>query len=171
MCRNASNADVRTSILETLTSGSRCRALALPACCSTGPSDSTLPRTSRSPPDHVDLVQLGPVLARHIDLARGRVVRDAGEHVVAAARRVRIDIGEIDPAEHAAVGRRDACDPVVVPDVRPDFTLDALELVELRDRLVAVVHGDLTLRLERHGIEETKRRRAVAHDEMLAVVR
>src|SRR6478736_2713342 len=145
MCRNASNADVRTSILETLTSGSRCRALALPACCSTGPSDSTLPRTSRSPPDHVDLVQLGPVLARHIDLTRGRVVRDA--------------------VEHAAVGRRDACDPVVVSDVRPDFTLDELELVELRDRFVAVVHGDLTLRLERHGIEETKRRRAVAHDE------
>src|SRR4029078_12348268 len=126
MCRNASNADVRTSIGETLTSCSRCRALALLACCSTCPGDSTLPRTRGSPAVHVYLVELRPVLARHVDLARGGVVRDAVQHVVAAARRVRIDVGEIDPADHAAVGRRDACDPVGVPALSPHFATAAL---------------------------------------------
>src|SRR5262245_16759050 len=104
------------------------------------PRDSTLGGRRGSPPDNVDLVELRPVLARDVDLALGRVVRDAVQHVVAAARGVRVDLREVDPPEHAPVGGRDSCDPIVVPDVRPDLAFDELELVELLDRLIAVAH-------------------------------
>src|SRR5690606_30113417 len=70
-----------------------------------------------------------------------------------------------------AVRGRDPGDPVLVPDVGPDFAVDVLELVQAGDGLAAVAHGDLAHDREAVRIEKLQRRRAVAHDQELAVVR
>ena len=121
-------------------------------------------------PDDLDFVKLRPVLARDEQPLGSRVVGDAVQHRFAVARALRIQRAQVDEPEHLASRRRDARDAIVVPNVRPDLAVDVLELVQLRHRRAVGAHLDLARDGERLRIAETDRRRAVAHDELPAVV-
>src|SRR5690606_18236862 len=71
--------------------------------------------------DDLHLVQHRPVLPREDDALRGRVVRDAVQHILGAALRGGIKARRVDPPDDLAVVGIDARDPILVPDVRPDF--------------------------------------------------
>src|SRR5690606_11391087 len=83
-------------------------------------SGVTARRRSIPPRDDLDLVEHRPVLAGEDQTPGARVLRDAVQHVVRSALRGRVDARRVDPADDIAVVRIDACDPVLVPDVRPD---------------------------------------------------
>src|SRR5690606_32829356 len=76
---------------------------------------------SASEGDDLHLVQHRPVLAGDDETLRSLVVRDAVQHVLGTALGRGIDVRRVDPADHLAVTRIDACDPILVPDVRPDL--------------------------------------------------
>ena len=63
----------------------------------------------------------------------------------------------------------DARDVGRLPDVRPDLAVDALQLVELDHRLAGRGHLDAAGGLERLGVAERERRRAIAHHQAVAI--
>ncbi len=78
--------------------------------------------------------------------------------------------GQIHATDHAPRDGIDPHDPVGGPDVRVDLATDEFELVERFDRTAGVGDVEHAADCERHRIEETQPRGAVAHDERGAVV-
>src|SRR5690606_5850546 len=128
-------------------------------------------RAGVSKRDDLDLVKARPILAGDDQAPRCGIVRDPVQHVLAAALGRRINVARVDPADDLAVPRIDARDTVLVPDVRPDLAVDVLELVQPHDRTSLRAHADRANDFVRRGIEECDALGAVAHDQMLAVVR
>src|SRR5688572_23698042 len=133
-------------------------------------ADSTPARARGSRPNDFDLVELRPVLPRDEQPLGSRIVSDAVQDGFAAARALRIELGEVDETEHLAVHGRNTRDAIVVPDVGPDLAVDVLELVQSHERHAVAAHLDLTRNGKRLWIAEAEGRRAVAHDELPAVV-
>src|SRR5690606_33209775 len=115
------------------------RGRALPVGSDTQPSEAL----------DFDLVELRPVLARDEQAPRVGVVGDAVQNGLARSGAARIQRREIDEAENFASRRRNARDSILVPDVRPDLAIDVLELVQARDRQVAVADRELAHDVER----------------------
>ena len=99
-----------------------------------------------------------PQLAGDEQAIAGGVVGDPVQHVGAGALGRRQQAGQIDPAGDAAVLRRDARDPLGLPDVGEDLPLHVFELVEPLDRAVRVADRDAPGLLQRRGIDEAQLR-------------
>ncbi len=84
---------------------------------------------------------------------------------------VRQQAGEIDPGNHVSVVRIDACDPVRVPDIGVNLTLNKLQLVQLVDDRVPILHQDVVGFFEAIRVAKAKRRRAIAGDELFGGAR
>src|ERR1700677_4729078 len=113
------------------------------------------------------LKDLGPLLPGDEEAVTLGVVSDPVEHgfrvdpLIAGQQ-----AGEIDPGNHVSVLGIDARDQVCVPDICVDLTLDKFQLVQLVDDPGPVLHHDVMRFFEAVGIAETKRRCAVAGDEV-----
>src|SRR5205085_12605371 len=57
-----------------------------------------------------------------------------------------------------------------VPDICVDLAVDVLQLVQILDRPLALGHADLAVNPKRLRIEEFQGGRAVAHDQVPAIV-
>src|SRR4051794_32889395 len=81
---------------------------------------------------------------------------------------------EIDPAQHFSRLGRNARDAIGMPHVGvnlpPPVDLHIFELVDVPDRLAVVLYRDAANLLERCGIEESQRGRAIAENERLSVL-
>src|SRR5665213_182885 len=77
---------------------------------------------------------------------------------------------EIDPRKHFPSDRRDARNPVGLPDIGEYLSVDKFQLVEVQDRLAMVCNGDVTDLLKRRRIKQAENRTAVAQDQMFVVV-
>src|SRR5712692_3834233 len=92
---------------------------------------------------HLDLEQLGPLLAGDEDALALCVVSDPVEHVGLWPAVGRFQqAAHIHPRIHAARARIDTRDQVRLPHVGPYFALDIFELVQPGNRPRAVAHGD-----------------------------
>src|SRR5262245_4762086 len=118
-----------------------------------------------------NLEQRRPQLAGDEEAVPDWIVSDAVQDGIGELRRHGGEPGEIDPADYAPGGRFDHGNAIGKPDVGVDQAVHELELVQVIDVAVAILHLHATDLRQRLRIEEAKRRRAVAQDESGTVVR
>src|SRR5438874_13428552 len=78
---------------------------------------------------------------------------------------------QINPSQNSPLGRRNARNPIFVPNIGEDFSTNELEFVQIVDRTAAILHGDAPNFLETGGIPNPNLRRPVAHVDLFAIVR
>ena len=69
-----------------------------------------------------------------------------------------------------AICRSDPGDSVGLPDVRVDLAVDIFQFVQGLDRKLPIMHGNAANFLKRRRIPASNLRRAVAHENLTAVV-
>src|SRR5271165_4265399 len=136
-------------------------------------SGESAPSRLRVWPEHTNLEQLRPVLSRDEQPVVLGVVGNAVQDIRPSLHDVfwLEETGQVDGADHAAAARVDAHDPVRLPYVGIDLPLHPFQFIHVAQGLA--VEGDLHSAgfLKRLGIEESKLRSSVAHDDLRAIAR
>src|ERR1700761_1054961 len=118
------------------------------------------------PWNDLDLEDRGPLLTRHKKAFPRRIVSNAVQHRFLIDHLVRWkQATQINPGDHSAIAGIDARNPVRMPDIGINLSLDKFQLVELVYFRRAVLDHDVMGFLKRKRIAKAKGRRAIAGDD------
>src|SRR5579863_7608442 len=112
----------------------------------------------------------GPQFSRHKQSPAFPVIRDAVQNCFRLALIERTQQSrKVDPPQNLSRPRRDPRNPIAMPDVGENFSLNKLQFIEFIDRLSLVAYFDPPLLTERIRIQNANFRATVTHEKVVAI--